>query len=259
MDISNISVIIITKNESACIRRCLESICWAGEIIVLDSGSTDDTVAICQEYTTQVYVTDWPGFGPQKNRALEKAQGQWIFSIDADEWVGEALRQEITTILASDAGNSVDAFFVRRRTKYFGHWVYHGDVGRDKVLRLFRRGRAKFTDHIVHESVTLGENGPIGELKQFLLHDSYQTIEELQDRMNHYTTLTAEMRYQKGRRSSLKKAITNAVWAFIKAYFLHAGFLDGRIGFVVAVSSAESSYYRNLKLLWLGEASEEKN
>ena len=148
---SNVSVIIITKNEAEHIRRCLESVSWADEIIVLDSGSTDNTVAICQEYTDKVYVTDWPGFGPQKNRALEKAQCEWVFSIDADEWADDALRQEITA--AIDASGPVDAFSIPRRTKYLGCWVYHGDVGRDKVTRLFRRGQIRFTENIVHESI----------------------------------------------------------------------------------------------------------
>ena len=251
MTTPDLSVIIITKNEAPRIQRCLESVRWADEIIVLDSGSTDNTVAICQEFTDKVYATDWPGFGPQKNRALEKAQGRWVFSIDADEWADEALRQEIMTTIAQDA--AVDAFAIPRRTKYLGHWVYHGDVGRDKVVRLFRRGQARFSENVVHETLIVNNNR-VGQLKNHLYHDSYRTLEELQERMNTYTTLSAQMRYQNGKRSSLTKAVTHAVWAFIKAYFVRGGFLDGRIGFVVAVSSAQSSYYRYLKLLWLQQS-----
>ena len=247
----NLSVIIITKNEEQRIRRCLESVRWVDEIIVLDSGSTDNTVAICQEFTDKVYITDWPGFGMQKNRALEKAQGEWVFSIDADEWADDDLRQEIMAAIA--ANGPEDAFAIPRRTQYLGCWVYHGDVGRDKVTRLFRRGQVRFTDDVVHESLRVDESR-VGQLKQHLYHDSYRTLEELQERMNTYTTLSAQTRYRRGKRSSLTKAVTHAAWAFVKAYFVRRGFLDGRIGFIVAVSSAESSYYRYLKLLWLQRA-----
>ncbi|HVV67570.1 MAG TPA: glycosyltransferase family 2 protein [Gammaproteobacteria bacterium] len=245
----DLSVIIITKNEAPRIRRCLESVRFASEIIVLDSGSTDNTVAICQEYTDKVYTTDWPGFGLQKNRALEKAQGQWVLAIDADEWADEALCTEIMAAISAN-DSSVNAFAIPRRTKYLGYWVYHGDVGRDKVIRLFRRGQARFSEKVVHENLVVDDNR-VGQLKHHLYHDSYRTIEELQERMNTYTTLSAQIRYQNGKRSSLTKAVTHAIWAFVKAYFVRGGFLDGRIGFIVAVSSAESSYYRYLKLLWL--------
>jgi glycosyltransferase involved in cell wall biosynthesis len=252
MNNPDLSVIIITKNEAANIRRCLESVRWAREIIVIDSGSSDNTVAICREYTTNVLVMDWPGFGIQKNRALEQAKMNWVLSIDADEWVDSALQQEILAVLETDKRqNGADAFYMPRRTKYLGQWVRHGDVGRDKVLRLFRRGSAEFTPNIVHESLVVKNNHRIGRLKHYLYHDSYRTVEELQERMNRYTTWTAQMRFQKGQRGSMTKAITHAFWAFIKAYILRLGFLDGRIGFVVAVSSAESSYYRYLKLLLL--------
>src|SRR5262245_21980037 len=145
----NISVILITKNEADCIRRCLDSVRWADEIIVLDSGSADDTVAIAREYTEKFSVTDWPGFGIQKNRALAQATGEWVLSIDADEWVSEALHEEIKNVIMNNY--ALDAYWIPRRTKYLGQWVDHGDIGRDKVIRLFKRGSAKFTDEIVHE------------------------------------------------------------------------------------------------------------
>ncbi len=246
--INTLSITLIVKNEAHHIRRCLDSIAWADEIIILDSGSTDDTVKICKEYTQHVYETDWPGFGIQKNRALEKATGKWVFSIDADEWLSDDLKEEIKQTINNTSGT---IFSIPRRTQYFGEWLYHGDAGNDRVLRLFKRGTTKFTNDIVHESIkTSGHQ--VTRLKYFLLHDSYDTIETLIDKMNQYSTLSAKMRHEKGKKSSLTKAITHALWAFFKSYFLNTGFRDGRIGFITAVSSAESSYYRYIKLLYLG-------
>ncbi len=241
-----LSVIIITKNEAQRIRHCLESVSWADEIILVDSGSVDATVAIAQEFTPKIIVTDWPGFGKQKNRALAHATGDWVFSIDADEWVDAALQQEIQAIIADP--RAMAAYFIPRRTQYLGAWVDHGDAGQDKVIRLFKRGQAQFSEDVVHERVLV--NGAVGVLKNPLLHNSYRSIEELIERMNRYSTLSANSRWAKGQSSSLRKAIWRGVWAFIRSYILRRGFLDGRIGFVVAVSSAESSYYRHLKLAW---------
>lgn len=245
--INTLSIILIVKNEAHRIQRCLDSVAWADEIIILDSGSTDDTVKICKTYTQKVYETDWPGFGIQKNRALEKATGDWILSIDADEWLSDDLKEEIKQTINH---TSETIFSIPRRTQYFGEWIRHGDIGKDRVIRLFKRGATKFTDDIVHESVKTTEHH-VGQLKHFLLHDSYDTIEALIDKMNQYTTLSAKMRHDKGQTASLKKAILHALWAFLKSYVFRAGFLDGRIGFIAAVSSAESSYYRYVKLLYL--------
>ncbi len=243
-----LSVIIITKNETHNIRQCLESVKWADEIIVFDSGSEDNTLAICREYTDKIYETDWPGFGPQKNRALQKAAGDWVFSIDADEWVSESLRQAICSAIANS--NAI-AYQMPRRNSYCGHIIRYGDVGKDIVTRLFRRGYGEFSNDLVHERVII--NGDIKTLLEPLHHNSYHSLEDLLERMNTYTTLSATMRHKKGKKSSLSKAIAHSFWAFIKAYFLRLGFLDGRIGFIVAVSSAESSYYRYAKLMLLNQ------
>lgn len=248
--INTLSVIAITKNEAGCIQRCLDSVAWADEIIVLDSGSTDNTVELCKAYTEKVYETDWPGFGIQKNRALEKATGDWVLSIDADEWVSEGLKEEIKTIVSQNAEAFDKIFSIPRRTQYFGEWIDHGDVGKDRVIRLFKRGCTKFTDDVVHESLMVDGHSVV-ELEKVLFHDSYQSVEGLLERMNQYTTLSANIRHKKGKSSSLSKAIVSGVWAFLKSYLFRAGFLDGRIGFIVAVSSAESSYYRHLKLYYL--------
>jgi glycosyltransferase involved in cell wall biosynthesis len=241
-----LSVIIITKNEAPVIRRCLESIRWADEIIVLDSGSTDDTVAICKEYTEQVYPTDWPGYGPQKNRALAKASGQWVLSLDADEWIPAALQIEIQSVI-SHPQPSLDGFFISRKTQYLGQWMRYGDLAKDRVLRLFRRDQAHFKPYIVHESVQV-YSGKVGQLTQPLCHESYPNIEKVLDRLNAYTTLSASQRLQQGKKSTVTKALFNAGWAFFRTYLWRLGFLDGKIGFIFAICSAENSFYRHVKL-----------
>lgn len=246
----SLSVLIITKNSAETIEMCLKSVSFAQEIIVLDSGSTDNTVEICRKYTSHVFQTDWPGFGPQKNRALEKATGEWIFSIDSDEWVDDTLKNELLAAMQHD---SATVFSVPRRNQYCGQWVRHGDVGRDRVTRLFKRGSARFTDDIVHEYIITDQ--PIKKLNAFLFHNSYRSLSELMSRMDRYTTLSAEIRYKKGKKTSFSKALFSSLWAFIRSYFIRAGFLDGKIGFIVAVSSAESSYYRHLKLMEMWERS----
>lgn len=241
-----VSAILIVKNEAAFVRQCLESLSWVDEIIILDSGSTDNTIDICREFTDQVFSTDWPGFGPQKNRALEKARYEWVFSIDADEWVTPELQAEILQVISQPNMQS-DAFSIPRRNQYLGQWLYHGDAGRDRVTRLFRREKAKFSNLIVHEAIEVDRN-KIGQLKNYLCHNSYRSVEEVLERMNRYSTLSAEIRRKNGKQSSIRKAITHAMWAFFKTYFLRMGFRDGKMGFLAAVYSAESSYYRYIKL-----------
>ena len=246
-----LSVIIITKNSADIIAQCLQSVAFADEIIVLDSGSTDHTIEVCRQYTGQVFQTDWPGFGPQKNRALEKATGDWVLSIDSDEWVGDALREEIIACIQHPI---TPVFALRRRNQYCGHWVRFGDVGRDRVTRLFKRETARFSEDIVHERLITHEK--ISVLKNVLYHNSYRTYEALMSRMNHYTTLSAEQRFKRGKKSSFRHAIFSGLWAFLRSYVVRMGFLDGAIGYIVAMSSAQSSFYRHVKLRPLNRASE---
>lgn len=244
-----LSVIIITKNEAEDIRQCLESVRWADEIIVLDSGSSDNTVEICKQYTDKVFATDWPGFGVQKNRALGKATMDWVLSLDADEWLSEELTQEIKHTIRQK--ESCDAYSFPRLSKFCGKYMHYGAWRHDKVLRLFKRGEAQFTNNLVHEKLV--SNGTIGELKNTLYHDSFKNLEEVIRKMNHYSSASASTRFQAGKKTSLFAAIVHGVWTFLKCYFLQAGFLDGREGFILAVSNAEGSYYRYLKLLTYAE------
>ncbi len=241
-----LSFIVITKNEEANIAKCLESVKWADEIIVLDSGSSDKTVEICKTFTPHVFETDWQGFGVQKQRALEKATGDWVLSIDADEIISPALRVEIETAITQ---NQFDAFLLPRLSSYCGKFIKHGGWYPDYILRLFRRELGRFTDDVIHEYVIV--EGKIGKLNMPILHESYSDLSEVLEKVNSYSTLQAQKLFERGVKSSLSKAILRAWWKFIQTYFVKAAFLDGQHGFMLAISSAESVYYKYLKLLEL--------
>lgn len=241
----DISVIIIAMNEAHAIRECLESVKWASEIIVVDSGSTDNTVSICESFGAKVYhQPNWQGFGYQKNYALGLATKPWVLSIDADERVSDALRGEIASVLQR-ASNQ--AFRMPRSSSYCGQFIRHSGWSPDYILRLFPRTAARFNDQRVHESVVF--HGSIETLKHPMLHISYVDLEEVLQKMNRYSSDGAQMLFECGKSSSLTKAILHGAWAFIRTYLLRLGFLDGKMGFILAVSNAETTYYRYLKLM----------
>lgn len=241
-----LSVIVITKNEAEHISRCLASVDWADEIIVVDSGSDDSTVDICRTYTDKVFITDWPGFGQQKQRALDKAQGDWVLSIDADEVVTPELRVEIEKALQQQHYNGYE---IPRLSSYCGRQIRHGGWWPDYVLRLFRHECGQFTDSVVHESIIV--QGAVGRMHSPLLHDAFINLDEVLHKVNSYSTLGAEMLYQRGVRSSLGKAVLKGLWTFIRTYWIKAAFLDGRQGLMLSISNAEGAYYKYLKLLEL--------
>ncbi len=242
-----LSVILITKNAAVHIEDCLTSVAYADEIIVVDCGSDDNTVALCRPFTDKIFITDdWPGFGPQKNRALAKATGEWVLSIDADERVTPALQEEIKQAITH---TYCTAFRLPRQSSYCGRWIKHSGWTPDYVTRLFRRDSACFSDDLVHEKVQLLQ-GDLCTLKTPLLHYSFNSLEEVLNKMNSYSSANALKYYEQGKKSSLKKAIFHGLWAFVRTYFLQAGFLDGREGFMLAVSNAEGTYYRYLKLMY---------
>lgn len=241
-----LSVIVITKNEAANIAKCLESVSWADEIIVLDSGSSDETVEICKKFTSHVFETDWQGFGIQKQRALEKVTGDWVLSIDADEIITSELRTEIENAIRQ---NQCDAFLLPRLSSYCGKFIKHGGWYPDYILRLFRREVGYFTNDVIHERVVV--EGKTGKLTAPILHESYSDLSEVLEKTNSYSTLQAQKLFERGVKSSLPKAIFRAWWKFIQTYFVKAAFLDGRHGLMLAISSAESVYYKYLKLFEL--------
>jgi glycosyltransferase involved in cell wall biosynthesis len=245
-----LSVIIITKNESAHIGGCLQSIAWADEIIVLDSGSVDNTADICRTVTDKVYVTDWQGFGVQKQRALNKATGDWVLSIDADECVTPELKAEIVLAMQT---SGINGFEIPRLSSYCGRVMRHGGWYPDYVLRLFRREFGHFTEAVVHERIIV--EGQIRRLNSPFLHDAFVDFDEVLHKVNNYSSLGAKLLYEKGVRSSLPKALLKGGWTFIRTYFLKAAFLDGQQGLMLAISNAEGAYYKYLKLWELQQRS----
>ena len=244
---AELSAIIITRNEEARIRECLASVSFAAEVIVVDNASTDATPDIARAAGAQVHhAPDWPGFGPQKNRALALATRPWVLAIDADERVTPQLRDEILAVIAAAGGP--DAWDMPRRSSYCGQYMAYSGWYPDRVTRLFRRGTAKFSDDVVHERLLT--TGVIGHLRGDLLHETFEDLSSVLQKLDRYSTAGAERMRQQGKRSSLGKAVAHALWAFVRTYVLQRGFLDGRMGFVLAVSNAEGTYYRYLKL-WL--------
>jgi glycosyltransferase involved in cell wall biosynthesis len=248
----SLSVIIIAKNAEATIRRCLDSVAWADEIVVVEHGSADRTADICRESGAKVHKTaDWPGFGPQKNRALDLARGDWVLSLDADEWVTPELRAEIARAIAAPGGNA--AFRFPRRSSFCGRFMRHSGWWPDYVTRLFRRETARFSDALVHEKLIV--NGAVGTLAQPILHESVTELDQMLVKMNAYSTASAAMLHARGRTASLATALWHGGWTFFRTYVLRAGFLDGREGLMLAIANAEGSYYRYLKLMLLAEKS----
>jgi glycosyltransferase involved in cell wall biosynthesis len=249
---ATLSVIIITKNEAANIRACVESVSWADEILVVDSGSSDATVEICRESGAQIFVHDWPGFGAQKNRALSYATHEWVFSIDADERVTPELRDAIQAVLAKQNDEHA-AYEISRLSSYCGRFMRHSGWYPDHIVRLFKRGAARFSDDLVHEHLLV--EGSVGLLDGELLHYSFESLEQVLNKVNQYSSAGAVMMHRRGRQATLSGAVLRGLWSFVRTYVLRAGFLDGREGFMLAVSNAEGTYYRYLKLMLLNKKS----
>ena len=248
-----LSVILITKNEAQRIGPALASVAFADELVVVDSGSTDDTVALAEAAGARVlHTTDWPGFGRQKQRALDAARGTWVLAIDADERLDDELAAAVQAVVARplDAQAPV-AYETSRMSALCGRWMRHGGWYPDRGLRLFQRARARFSEDLVHERVIV--DGPVGRLRGLLLHDSIPTLADAIDKMNRYSGGRAKDLLAKGRQGGLGAAVGHGLWTFIRTYVIKRGFLDGRMGFVLAVHNAETSYYRYLKM-WLDEA-----
>jgi glycosyltransferase involved in cell wall biosynthesis len=244
----SISVIIITLNESSKIESCLQSVAWASEIIVVDSGSTDNTTEICRKYTNEVYQTDWPGYGLQKNRALGYATSDWVLSLDADEFVTPELATEIQKVLES---GEVDTYKIPRLSSFCGKYLRHGGWWPDYVARLFRNHSAQFSEDIVHERLLF--SGKSGILKQHLKHASIDNLDAMLSKINSYSSSGAQKMVARGKTTGLGSAISHGFWIFFRTYFLRLGFLDGREGFMMAVSAGENTYYRYLKAYYLAK------
>jgi glycosyltransferase involved in cell wall biosynthesis len=245
------SVIVITKNEEKNIIECLESTRFADEWIVMDSGSSDHTVELAQSWGASVWLdSDWQGFGIQKNRALARAQGEWILSIDADERVSPALQEEIKSILT--LSSSCEGYQIPRQSYYCGHAMRYGGWWPDYVLRLFKRQAGIFSNRKVHEHIEL--KGNLGTLQHPLIHFTHPCLETVIHKMDTYSTAGAQIMAEHHRRVFFHDAILHGLWTFLKMYIFRAGFRDGAYGFMAALSHAEGTYYRYAKR-WLMQQS----
>ncbi|MDH4266811.1 MAG: glycosyltransferase family 2 protein [Deltaproteobacteria bacterium] len=225
-----ISVAIITKDEEANIRACLESVKWADEIVVVDSGSTDRTEMICQDFQARFFLEEWKGFPRQKNSAIEKTGNEWVLSLDADERVSPELRQEIQQSL--DKNPTFDGYFIARKNFFLGRWIRHCGWYPDFNLRLFRKSLGRFQEREVHEKVEI--QGKVGFLEHPLEHRTYSSLSDFLERMNRYSTLAAREMLRQGKRYCWFDAFFRPPFTFLQMYLLRAGFLEGYLGFLLA-------------------------
>jgi glycosyltransferase involved in cell wall biosynthesis len=241
----SLSVIILTFNEEANIRECLESIRWAHEKLVVDSQSTDRTVAIAHECGATVLNIPWEGYGGTKNRALERTTGDWILWLDADERVPDELGAEIRGILSNE-GNHFQAFTVARRAWFLGKWIRHAGWYPGRVVRLFRKGSGRFTEPSVHEGLVV--EGAIGSLQHDLIHLTDPNLNHYIQKLNRYTSLAAEDLQKKGKRFSFLDLLVHPLFTFFKMYILNQGFRDGIHGFILCILSACYVFVKYAKL-----------
>jgi glycosyltransferase involved in cell wall biosynthesis len=241
-----LTVTVITYNESAHIAAALQSVSWADEIIVVDSHSTDDTVAIARQYATRVEARDWPGYGAQKNYAATIASNDWILSLDADERVTPELADEIRATLADEPARR--GFRIPRVTWYLGRWIRSTDWYPDYQLRLYDRRAATWNSRRVHESVDI--HGTPGLLRHELQHYAYRDISHHLATIDRYTSLAAEQWFAEGRRTSTLEMLAHPRLAFLRNYLLRGGIREGAAGLLV---SRMNAYYVFLKFAKLWE------
>ncbi len=243
--IPDLSVAVIARDEEDRLADCLESVRWAREIVVLDSGSSDRTVEVARRYTDLVFRQDWLGYVAQKNSALDRCTRPWILSLDADERVSEGLRREIFRTLERPDGELPDGFRVPRRTFYLGRWIRHG-WSPDLQLRLLRRGRGRWVGPGVHEWIEVA--GRAERLASPILHHTYRGLSEQLSKMDRYTTLDAEHRWRRGERAGLYGLFVLPPVKFLQVYLLKRAFLDGRAGLILSAMGAWYVFLKAAKL-----------
>ncbi len=238
-----LSATIITYNEERNIKACLESLNFVDEIVVVDSGSTDNTEVVCREFPlVRFYHQPWLGFGRQKNAAIMLARGEWILSVDADEVVTPALQEEIKQAIIQ---SNFSGFWINRKNHYKGGWVKHSGWYPDYVLRLFKKTDGTFNDRLVHESVIV--NGGCSRLRHHLYHYSFKNVSELIRKADSYSSAGAEMMVQSGRTVAAMTPLLKSIFTFFKTYILKRGILDGSVGLLISFSNAVGVFYRYYK------------
>jgi glycosyltransferase involved in cell wall biosynthesis len=240
---ASVSVIIITFNEENNIKRCLDSVKWTDEIIIVDSGSSDRTIEISKSYGAKVYHQDWLGFGLQKGKALSYVTGEWVLSLDADEVMTSGLKIEIQKIINSRP--EIISYRIKRISQLYGSWIKHGDWKNDCPVRLIKSDQAVFSKNLVHESFGTIDNSKNGMCNNIILHYSFPNAEMMLNKINSYTTAAV---LNKPKNSSLFKAILKGQWSFFRSYILKLGFLDGKAGLMLAIAAKDGTFYKYLKM-----------
>lgn len=230
-----LSVVIITKNEERHIENAVQSVLFADEVLILDSGSTDATCSLARGLGARIEYQEWLGFGRQKNKAVELASNDWVFVLDADEQITEQLKDEIIGTLKNPIS---DGFQIARLNNFFGKNIKTCGLYPDYTIRLFNRKKGAFNELPVHESVQI--QGRVSKLKNHMTHMAYETIEEFIAKQNRYSSLNPK-------KNNIFKALFSPWWAFFKLYFIKRGFLDGKHGFIVAVLYSQYTFWKYIK------------
>ena len=243
------SLIMITRNAGGQLRAALESASFADEVVIVDSGSDDDTVQIAASFGAVVINQSWLGYGPQKQFAVARAKHDWVLCLDADERVTPELARSLVAAVAQPRAG---AYRMARRNRFLGRWLAHGEGYPDWSVRFFDRRRARWSDDAVHERVICAD--PVATLSGDLLHESAESLETYLAKQNRYTTLQAERMLDQGRRASVALLLGSPVVRFIKFYVVRLGFLDGIAGLVHIAIGCGNSFTKHAKLFALERA-----
>jgi (heptosyl)LPS beta-1,4-glucosyltransferase len=248
---SSVAALVITKNEEVNIGDCLASVAWTTEQIVVDAESTDRTAELARGRGATVVVRPWPGFGAQKNFAIDQASSEWILIVDADERVQPPLATEIRSTIERWQDGDPAAYEIPRKNVFYGAWVRYGGQYPDYQIRLFRRGSARYNDVPVHENLIV--RGSIGKLLHPLEHQTERQIRDHFRKFGLYTTLAAQDKFRSGRKAGPGDLLVRPLIVFIKMYALKLGFRDGVRGLIVCVFASMYTFVKYAKLWHLGQ------
>lgn len=249
-----LSVAIITLNEEERLTECLASVAFADEVVVVDSGSSDRTVAIAAAHGAKVIVQEWLGFGRQKQCAIDQCRNQWVLVLDADERIPPATAGEIQAVLRQPA---YVAYSLPRQNFFCGRWLKRAGWWPDRVVRLFDRAHARMSDRLVHEGLMV--DGSVGALHGVIVHQANRDLSHTLAKINSYSSAGALELAKAGRRGSLPQALGRATWAFVHNYLVRRGFLDGKEGFLQAVCDAVNIFFKYAKLWELGRKADRRD
>jgi len=245
--VSSIAAVLIVKNEAENLNACLETLAWADEIVILDSGSTDATEAIARAHGARFFRDDdWQGFGRQRQRAETLVNSEWILMVDADERVTDTLRESIGQCVSQGAAIGS----IARLSWCFGSFIHHGGWYPDRVLRLYPKGLAGYDDARVHEKLSNDHGLTVRHLEGDLLHFTYRDLRHYLEKSAHYAQAWAQSRQERGQRGSLGLGILHAIGCFLRMYVLKRGVLDGRQGLLLALLSSHSTFVKYADL-WI--------